>query len=258
MKSLYVTLLKIAPAILCAAIFSGCSGCGTEPGEPLIKAPKSGSSFTYVNYAKDSLGELIPGSRRTSTRVISATGLTHMGKGDVVRFLDGPDTVYLHYASNGDAAFLQPAISYPGDNFPTLPGLPSISVPARWVLFPFGSKTAITLPSYDTTITVDAGGFPVPVNVDAEGVTSFIGTEKLTVGTESIETQKGLLKVDISFSAFLVGTGTITTIDTVWFAPKLGMFIKDDGMTTGNLPEQFGGRQRFGGTYSELTSYSLK
>ncbi len=134
--------------------------------------------------------------------------------------------------------------------------IPAFTIPARWVTFGYGSKAPMTIPSFDTTLTVDGGLFPLQVGLTATGTTSYIGSENLTTSSGVVATQKGLLSVTVNFSS-LIANGSFKTVDTIWFAPKLGMFVKDDGFATATLPAAFGGNQNLGGTFNVLTSYSL-
>lgn len=246
------------------------TGCATEPNppEPLIHTPGSGSAYRFTNYAKDTTGTNIQSSETHSTRTIIATNATILGQGGVVQFREQndtstgttADTVSMHYEGNGDVKLFQPAVSFPNADFPAPPGipLPNLTIPARWVTFGFGSKTQMTVPSYDTTVNLTLSGFPISLNVKATGTTSYIGTEDVMVGAEKIATQKGLLTVNVQFAAALLFNGSITTTDTVWFAPKLGMFVKDDAISRSVLPAQFGPSGIMGGSYSVLTSYTMK
>jgi hypothetical protein len=241
------------------------AGCGTEPlPEPLIHTPGTGSAYHFTNFDKDSTGEKISSSQTSSTRTIVANNATVVGKTGVVQFAQvtngqtGADTSSLHYEGNGDVMFLQPAIVYPSDQFPAMPGvpIPNLNIPARWVLLPFGTKVETVIPGYDTTLTIP--GIPLPINLKVSGTAAYVKDEELTIGSEKLATQKGLVTINIQFSAFLVGTGTIKTTDSIWFAPKLGMFIKDDALTTSEMPAQFGTSGIMGGTYSIMTSYTMK
>jgi hypothetical protein len=244
-----------------AAIFIGCD-CGTEPGEPLIHTPGSGSMFMFSNHQTDSLGNTIPATQTQTTRTILNTNATIAGKSGVVQFLEAGDTISMKYEANGDVQLLQPATTYPNAAFPAPAGLalPNVTVPARWLLFGLGSKTPQTVPGYDTTVSVSMSGLPLPivVTVNATGNTAYIGTEDLVIAGETIPTQKALLTVNANFSAALLFSGSTTTVDTVWFAPKLGMFIRDEAKTSAQLPPQFGTSGPMGGKASVMTGYTMK
>jgi len=256
MRLTHIAILT-TPA-LCALVLAGCGS--TEPKEPLIHTPGTGSSFIYTYYSKDSSGRPIELTRRTVSRSVLATGVSVMGKNSVVQYLEDGDTINVHYEENGDASFLQAAVAYPNNDMPELPGLPlpSVTLPARWVTFPYGSRTAMAIPSFDTTIMVNVGGFPIPVTTHATGTTTYLKDEELSISGETIATNKGLLTLNITFTVPLLATGSVSVIDTIWFAPKLGMFIKDDGFSHGIFPEEYGGERDLGGTYNILTSYTLK
>lgn len=260
-------LLALGGMFLAGALITGCA---TEPGpEPPIRTPGTGSSYKFSNHAKDTTGAIIPNSETRTTRTIISTNTTLMGESNVVQFREtndtstnsaAADTVSMHYEANGDVKLFQPAITFPNDDFPAPPGVPfpNISIPARWVLFGFTSKSQVTIPSYDTTVNITFSGFPISLNVKATGTTSYIGTEDLMIGGEKVATQKGLLTVNMQLSAALLFSGSFKTTDTVWFAPKLGMIVKDDAITTSVLPAQFGPSGIVGGTHSVLTSYTIK
>ncbi len=253
----FISRLVLIPALL-GAFIAGC--CPDEPGEPLIRVPKPGSGFSYTYYSTDSNGRKIDATVETVSRHVIANGVTVMGRENAVQYLEDGDTISLHYEADGDASYLQAPISYPGDEFPSMPGLPipNITIPARWITFAFGSKVPQEIPDYDTTIMVPFNGLPVPVSIDAEGSTSYIGTEDISVSGETIATQKGLLTVNVTFTVPLLGGGNVTSIDTIWFAPKLGMFVKDVGSRRGNFPAQLGGARKLNGSFNALTGYVMK
>lgn len=250
-------LVMLAVGAMTAATFTGCSSSDAPP-EPLITTPKSGTAYMVDNYQKDSLGRIDQSSKQSSIRTITSTNATIAGKTGVVQYVEDSTTTSLHFESNGDVSFLQPETSYPDPSMPmALPvQLPAFHIPARWVVFGYGTKQQNTIPSYDTTLSISGPlPVPIPVNIHVGGTTSYIGTEDLTISNGKIATQKALLTVDVNFSS-IVASGSIHTVDTIWFAPKLGMFVKDDGLATAKLPATFGGDQNLGGTYNILTSYS--
>jgi hypothetical protein len=251
--------------LIAAASTVAITGCGTEPlPEPLIHTPGTGSAYHFQNFSKDTMGQKVSSSETQSTRSIVATNATVVGKTGVVQFenrTDGQaatDTSNMHYEGNGDVMFLQPAIAYPSDQFPAMPGLPipNISIPARWIVLPFGSKAETTIPGYDTSLSIP--GIPIPINVKVSGTANFIAAEDLAVGPEKLATQKGVVTINVQFGALLIGTGTIKTVDSIWFAPKLGMFVKDDALSTSQLPAALGPSGIMGGSYSILTNYTMK
>jgi hypothetical protein len=238
------------------AIFTGCS---TDVPEPLIHTPSTGSIFNYDNYQTDSAGNKIDITETHTTRTILNTNAKVGDTSGVVQFLEPPDTVSMKYEPNGDIRLLQPATTFPNAAFPAPSGFafPSLTVPARWATFAFGSKSQQMIPGFDTTLSVEFNGVNVPVVIHATGNTSYVGTENLTVGTETIPTQKGLLTVNVQLTALIL-TGNFTTVDTVWFAPKLGMIIKDVATTNAQVPAQFGTSGPKGGTVSVMTGYAMK
>jgi hypothetical protein len=241
------------------AIFTGCS---TDVPEPLIHTPSTGSIYNYDNYQTDSTGAKIDASETHTSRTILNTNATIEGKSGVVQFLDGSDTISMKYEGNGDVQLLQPGTTFPNADFPAPAGFsfPTIRVPARWVTFGFGSKAQQAVPGYDTTVFVTIPTIPLPITVviDATGNTTYLGTENFIVSGETIATQKALLTVNIQFSAAGLLNGSTTTVDTVLFAPKLGMFVKDVAQTSAVLPAQFGTSGLQGGTVSVMTGYAVK
>lgn len=187
---IFISRLLLIPA-LCTALLAGCSDDETGPKEPLIRTPKPGSGFSYTYYNLDTNGQRIDQTMRTVSRHVLANGVTVMGRENVVQYMEDSDTISLHYEADGDASYLQSPIAYPGDEFPSMPGIPipNITVPARWITFAFGSKTTQEIPDYDTTVMVDFNGLPLPISIEAEGATSYIGTEDISVSGETIATQ---------------------------------------------------------------------
>jgi hypothetical protein len=238
-------LVMLAVGAMATAIFTGCSS-SDAPKDPLITTPASGTAYMVDNYQKESLGRIDQSTKQSSIRTIIST------------YAETGDTTSLHFESNGDVSFLQPETSFPDPSMPmALPvQIPAFRIPARWVVFGYGTKQQNTIPSYDTTLSISGPlPVPIPVNIHVAGTTSYIGTEDLPITSGTIATQKALLTVDINFTS-IVASGSIHTVDTIWFAPKLGMFAKNDGLATAKLPATFGGDQNLGGTYNILTSYS--
>lgn len=254
------TLAALLGVCTLAFSLSGCD-CGTEPFKvPAVTLPKVGAAYNYVNYSKDTLGARVDASQTFSTRTVIANNATVAGKTGVVQYVEGTDTASMHFETNGDVQVLQPAMTFPNDQFSAPPGLPfpTINIAARWVMFGYGSKAQNTVPPYDTSVTVQVPGLPIPVavNIKMNGTTSYIGTEDIMVNAEKIATQKGLLTVNTSFVT-LLGTIKVTTTDTLWFSQKLGIFVKDDGLSTAEMPAQFGRSGIVGGTLSTLTGYTI-
>lgn len=259
-RLLYIRNL-VVPA-LCAVALAGCNGCSsaTDPKDPLITTPKPGSGFIYTYYNTDENDVPIERTRQTTARSVIANGATVLGRTNVVQYLEDADTISVHYEENGNASFLQMPITYPNSEFSGIPNLPipSFTIPSRWITFGYGSKNQMTVPRFDTVLAANIGGLPLVISVQATGTTTYLSDENLSISGETIATNKGLLTVNVAFNAALLAAGTITTVDTIWFAPKLGMFVRDDGFTRGNLPQQFGGNRAFGGTFNTLISYSMK
>ncbi|HVZ40302.1 MAG TPA: hypothetical protein VHI13_13565 [Candidatus Kapabacteria bacterium] len=188
---------------------------------------------------------------------MTATNATVQGKAGVIQYTEGVDTLSMHFESNGDVSNLIPAIEFPGGQAPPAPGLPSFSFAARWAVLPYGSKTPQTVPPIDTTVSLTMQGFPLTIPVKGSGTSTYVGTEDITVGAEKISTQKAFVTYSVGFTIPLIGEGKITINDTLWFSPKLGMFVKDDGLTTGQFPQGLGRSGIMGGNYSILTSYVI-
>lgn len=227
------------------------AGCSSAPQEPLITTPKVGSGYTFENYQKDSTGHVDQSTKQVTTSSVTSVNTAVLGKTDVVRYMEGPDTMDLHFQSNGDVDMRQPALILPS------PALPYITIPSRWVVLPYGTKALTTIPGLDTTISIPI--IPLPIPLKATGNVVYIGTEDLKIAGNTVATQKALMTVKVTFSA-LIYSGVVTATDTLWFAPKLGMIVKDDGLQEqqGNLPAQLGGNGIIGGTYRLLTDFSLK
>ncbi|MEO5930274.1 MAG: hypothetical protein ABIR47_10115 [Candidatus Kapaibacterium sp.] len=245
-----ITTRQLTAMFIAAATAITMAGCGTtDPQAPLITTPKVGSGYTFENYQKDSTGHIDQSTKTVSTSSVTSVNTAVLGKTDVVRYMEGVDTMDLHFQANGDVDMRQPALILPS------PALPYINIPSRWVVLPYGSKALTTIPGMDTTISIPM--IPLPIAVKATGNVVYIGTEDLKVGTNTVATQKALMTINVSFNALILN-GTVVSTDTLWFAPKLGMIVKDDGLQQGNLPAQLGGNGILGGTYRILTDFSLK
>ncbi|MBS1913936.1 MAG: hypothetical protein JST22_18250 [Bacteroidetes bacterium] len=248
-----------AAAIAAAAslIAAGCSKPIAGPSEPLIHTPKAGSTFLFHTYAKDTLGKEDPATDTVSARIVTSTNATVAGKTGVIQYKEAADTLSMHFEDNGDVSNLIPAITFPGNQAPPTPQTPSFSFPARWAVLPYGSKTPQTVPPIDTTVSFPVQGVPLAIPVKGSGTSTYVGTEDLTVGSEKIGTQKAFVTYNVGFTIPFVGDGKITISDTLWFSPKLGMFVKDDGLTTAQYPQGLGRSGIQGGSFSILTSYVI-
>ncbi len=254
MNSRFLTQISLAAAF--AVLLGGC--VNAPPDVPTVTKPAVGSSFTYVSYVKDSTGTNIPISENYFTRVITATNVAVAGRTGATSYQEDGQTYNLFYETNGDVSYLQPPIEYPGANFPEIPGLPALSFPARWALFGLVNRRAHAIQGIDTALVLTIPGLPIPIPVTLKvsSITQYAGTDSLRVGSETLGTWKSTLSVVTVFNSPL-GGGRTVTMDTLWFAPKLGMFVKDEGITNAVLPEAFGPSGVIGGNSSTLTSYSL-
>jgi hypothetical protein len=124
-----------------------------------------------------------------------------------------------------------------------------------WVTFPFGSKVATALPPIDTTINVPFQGASVPARVKGTGSVTPLGEGQMTIAGETVQTEKALLRIDLTATAFLLIDVDATITDTVWYSPKLGLTTRDAGEMKAEssvIPSMSGGSARV------LTGYSLK
>lgn len=239
----------LLPLLLLPALIVGCSD-STSSNAPL--GPGQGSSYIYDTYMTDSVGQTVPGSNVTSTMTVDAVGITYNGKSNVHRFVsDQKDTTYMHYEPNGDVAIYGSLQGMQGN----LPVQLPIRYEPGWILFPFGSKTATALPPIDTTIVVPFQGTDVAARVRGTGSVTPIGQEQVTVAGETISTEKAILRIDLTATAFLLLNVDATIIDTVWYSPKIGLTAKDGGTIHAEstiIPGMNGGSGRV------LKGYSLK
>jgi hypothetical protein len=192
----------------------GSAGMWTIPGV--------GTVFTYAIIEPDSTG--LP-SADTFQFVVTATGQQFAGKSNVVRVtttVAGQPSSDGDYSieSNGDIS-LDDSVA-PGD--------------ITWTRYPTGSKQTITDRPTDTTsfgertITTDAQSFIGPENLTtAAGKFSTLHVQEVTTTIE-IDTEAG----------FNDPNDTSIDIQDYWFAPSIGIFVKEtDSQTDNGQPDGF-------------------
>jgi len=153
--------------------------------------------------------------------VVAATGLTYAGKTNVVKMTtDLPaknqigETGYLVYEPNGDLTGFFPV------------NMNGQVLDSTWLTYTFGSKGAMVYPNWDK----DAAGMHTTVT----GTGKYLGTERLTVGSETFETIKMATQMEISMKVSGMSVALMSTsyVDTAWYAPGIFNFVKNSGITT--------------------------
>lgn len=235
-----VTVLGILATI---ATLAGCSDNGTKPenSNPVSsnKIPGPGSTFTFESNHVDSNGVIVPGTMETRIWTATDVGLSYMGRTDVVKWVSNSQVAYFHYPANGDLGLAWSAETrFPYASF--------------WATLPFGSKGTVTYP------TIDTNGFSgsQPVRVKLSGTATYQGEEDIVLNGETIRSYKVL---DRSHQEKIFEKSPGLTIvndfeNTLWYAPKLGYYVKQYSVMT-QQSGSTGLRQR---VVASLKSYSLK
>ena len=233
--------ITLATLTLAVAILAGCSEDSTGPGGTPVIKPQVGNQYTYSTAGENFF---LPDS---VIATVVEEGITIGGKEDVYRvalelYYDGisddTSSLFLRYLANGDVEIFDDL-----NDDAEVYGMSPL-----WITLPFTSPDGITVPLIDTTF--------VNGNNATEGsryslITANLGAGTATVGEETLETWKALMKLDGMVLRPGFGNQVAVTEYTYTLAPKIGFFssIHDK-------------RTRDSSTYDNisltLTSYSLK
>ncbi len=206
--------------LLSALAFVGCSDSDNPINPPgsTEGGPKVGSRYSYhvtSAYSNGMVNEL------DFNNVVAATGVAYAGKTNVVKMTtDLPaknqigETGYFVYETNGDLTGFFPV------------NMNGQVLDSTWLTYTFGSKGPMIYPNWDK----DAAGMHTTVT----GTGTYLGTEQLTVGSETFETMKMATRMDISMKISGMSTALMTTsyIDTAWYAPRIFNMVKNSSVNT--------------------------
>jgi hypothetical protein len=205
---------SLALAMLATTISLSITGCSkdnptssTDTGSSILKP---GSNFTMHGTIMSG-GQLVAGQDYDA--VVTDGNASFFGKTGLTRFVSSGGTSFMKYESNGDVS----TIVYATSN--------GVAVDSQWVSYPFGSKGTTTMP---TTKTLTSG-----LQSTFTGTITYVGSEQVTVANETFQTEK--VRVAQSLVMEVPGQGQImenSRIDTVWYASRIGYFVKQSGIQT--------------------------
>jgi hypothetical protein len=205
---------SVAFALLATSISLGMTGCSKNnpvtTGDPGSSILKPGSNFT-MHGTITSQGQLM--AAQDYDAVVTDANASYFGKTGLTRFVSTGGSTFMKYESNGDIS----AIVYASSN-----GVP---VDSLWVAYPFGSKGSTTIP---TTTTVSNG-----MQSTFSGTLSYVGSEQVNVANETFQTEKVRIAQRVLMGA--PGQEPLidnSRIDTVWYASRIGYFVKQSGIQT--------------------------
>ncbi len=207
-------LKHISLLLILVASVSSCSKSSDPvgPGSASYSAPKTGSTFSYDQYATDTTNAMpIASSRDTSVHTFLRTGITYAGKTNVSQILEktrfSTDTTYINYETNGDIS------SYGSDGNGGM----------IWGTIPIGSKTTFSFTQADTTEVILGVTTRIKISVEVK----YVSEETLSIKGQSINVTK--LKQSFIVATTVGGVMKSKSADVfVYFAPSLGYIVKSD------------------------------
>jgi hypothetical protein len=223
--------IELFVAIFAFFCITGCSNTNSTSAPPTtLTVPNTGSMFVMNNYEIDSSSRMIGSTQYYDTIIVIATGMTYMGKTNVMQ-LQTPTSrhnLYRNFESNGDISTYYPGNGKPGDQ----PG---------WVTYPVGSKGKTTFNTFDTTVFG----------------TREVQTLTLTYTNSTTRTLAGhnfyIDGIQDNLSGAGTPDGTTYGPDTMWFAPEIGQHVGSD-----RPPYHLTNGKWNNGYHSELSFYLLK
>jgi hypothetical protein len=235
------TLLTLAAVVSLAASLAACKNNPADPpSNDNSGRPKTGSSFEFDLY---DYGSTSPD--RTFKFVAGPSGVNYNGRSNVVVFDLIPDAFIIDslafaYATNGD--FETPF--FQGYGFNSV----DFYVSGWTAMGTTNTGKNRALVTYDTSAVVDG----VPTTFSFRRVGSYVGTESFQVGGKALIVHKSVY----AQSTTVRGATTYdeAQVDTVWYAPSIGMIARWASMEES---EDTSGSDASGQSWM-LKSYSLK
>lgn len=217
-------------------ILVSCSDNTVTPEPSPFTIPTSGSTYTYLEYATDKLGNKVPDTEVTDVESVIASNISYSGKNGVwaISSTENNDTTYFCVDQNNDVLF-KPS------------GGADIFGDDTWLRIPVTTGTAF---SDSTASTQDFNGIPVELRTTMN--ITRIADEQVTVGSQSFKTTKVRLNINVKALAFGQVVNESNLESTLWYAPSLGHFLRmvQPATTLGGQDEN--------GSYRSLQSYNLK
>jgi hypothetical protein len=206
-----MTQRLIAGALLLLVAIPGIPGCtsGEMLDDPQLngvtwRKPKTGSTFTYDVSLTDSTGHAFAGHTQIDTVVAHDTTLRGIDGQVMFKQLFKPDYSgwLVDYRANGDIAIATHD---------------EIGRPIPYRVYPIGSRQPVIRAPWS----ISDGHGNVSISM-AGGTTSYLGSEQIWVGSETLATHKVLEVTDDT-----TGDGVpYRMFDTLWFAPSIGTLAR--------------------------------
>jgi hypothetical protein len=206
-------------ALVLLIAVGGCRKSTLTSSGGIPDKPGIGSSYTYLAYSSyDSTGQPLPLSTAPGVTIVTSmvveTGKWYNGVGNVVSMRSDGDGSYgdellFDYRSNGDLAIIRES----GD-----------TIRKGWRAFPVGSRGTIIQTTDSTWEISRPGGDTTSRIITSEA--SYVGSETLKVGDESILTHK----IDnlITDRQWRSGSPVRVRRSRViyWIAPSIGTWVR--------------------------------
>lgn len=224
--------INILSALLFVSLFvAGCTN-GSSPGAPptTLTVPGIGSMFVVNHYEIDSSSKMIGSTQYYDTVIVIATGLTYMGKSNVMqlRTPTSGHTLYNSFEPDADISKIYPLSGNPGSQ-------------SGWVTFPIASKGKTEFNTVDTTIFGQHEVQTLTLTYAGNTTRTLAGHNFYVVG------------ILYNLSGYLTPDGTTYGQDTMWFAPEIGQYVGTD-----RSPYLRGNGKWTNGYHAELSFYQLK
>lgn len=234
---MYTTFSRISVFISLVVVLSSCGK--EDPSAPIsFVQPKEGSTYTYDQYATDTLNALpIASSRDTTVATFMQVGKSLFGKTNVSMIItedrNGVDTSYLNYEANGDVSM----------------GLDPGSGQMVWITVPVSSRVPQSFSFTDTVV----DGRDTAYRTVTWSVT-YLATESMVVKGQTLSVEK--CQSTASIDVTVVGSPAIraSVSQYSYYAPSIGYIVKTD------VPVQYSpfDRTKEPGQATTLIDYELK
>lgn len=229
-------------AVVISAAVSFLVSCSESPSDPVDTTPKSGTTYTFSEYAIDADGNVKPDSGLITTDTLIATNLSFFGSVDVHQIRSKGEYRYVKAMADGSFDMYQ-------DSIVIMQGL---VVPQMWMHYNgTSSLDTIYVDSARSVFNGYPGTMTVMATTQGKGNASYITGSGKTLSTVEVE-DNFIVVVHIDG----VGTVSTTTITTkLSYAPELEHIVREEEISFSDSP--FSPIEN-GTTFRELSSYSLK
>lgn len=200
-----------ALAVLSLSLVHACSESTPADPSDTSATPRTGSTYRYHRYQADTSGTPIAGSSDTALTTLVNVSAQYEGQSSVHVFVHAADTLArLRYVSNGDVLY------YPSW---------SRALGSGWLTLPVASRGTTQRTLRDTV--VDLGGGESGRSAVTLSIT-YESSEQIGIPGDTMQVHRISMQIvdrnPLTAELALVDT----TRHTVWYAPRLGYFARQE------------------------------